>query len=105
MRPRGAPGGRKLQDLFVDAKVPRIRRRQMPLLVAGDGTILYAPGLRPADRDRPHPDAEEWVEVRVTGPGAHLSRLKTDSASARVDDLSLDDNTFSLGGGCTPRNS
>jgi tRNA(Ile)-lysidine synthase len=105
MRPRGAPGARKLQDLFVDAKVPRFQRRQLPLVIAGDGTILYAPGLRPAERYRPRPDAEEWVEVRVTGPGAHLSCPKTDSASARVDDLSLDDNTFSLGGGCTPRNT
>jgi tRNA(Ile)-lysidine synthase len=105
MRPRGAPGARKLQDLFVDAKVPRVRRRQLPVLVTGDGTILYVPGLRPADRARPLPDAREWVEVRVTGPVAHLSCPKTDSASARVDDLSLDDNTFSLGGGYTPSNT
>jgi tRNA(Ile)-lysidine synthase len=103
MRPRGARGTRKLQDLFVDRKLPRALRRQIPLLLGSDGTILYMPGFRPSERHRPDPDSREWVSILVTGPGAHLSCSKADSAAARVDDLSLDDNTFSLGGGYAPR--
>ena len=37
-------GTRKLQDLLVDAKVPRERRADVPVLVAGD-EVLWIPGL------------------------------------------------------------
>ncbi len=39
-------GHKKLQDLFVDAKVPRRERRRIPLLVDSQGRILWVPGLR-----------------------------------------------------------
>jgi tRNA(Ile)-lysidine synthase len=65
MRPRGGRGSRKLQDLLVDAKIPRDSRAALPALVTGAGTILYVPGLRPADEGRPPPGASRWLEVRT----------------------------------------
>ncbi|MBN1826102.1 MAG: tRNA lysidine(34) synthetase TilS [Candidatus Eisenbacteria bacterium] len=50
-RPLGAPGGRKLQDLFTDRKVPRHARDDVPLLVDREG-ILWAAGVEIADRAR-----------------------------------------------------
>ncbi|MFN3372200.1 MAG: tRNA lysidine(34) synthetase TilS, partial [Chloroflexus sp.] len=48
MRPAGAPGSRRLQDIFVDLHVPRALRDGWPLLVAADGQILWLAGLRVA---------------------------------------------------------
>ena len=39
-------GHKKLQDLFVDAKVPRGERARLPLLVDSGGRVLWVPGLR-----------------------------------------------------------
>jgi tRNA(Ile)-lysidine synthetase-like protein len=52
-RPLGLPGAKKLQDFFVDAKVPRDERRRIPLLVAG-GRIAWVVGHRIADEFRWH---------------------------------------------------
>src|SRR4051812_15865052 len=64
MRPRGGRGSRKLSDLFIDAKVPRPARSGTPILVAGDGTILFVPGLRPAETGRPVIGTRRWIQVR-----------------------------------------
>ncbi len=71
MRPRGGTGSRKLQDLLVDAKIARERRRGLPALVAGggDGPILYVPGLRASEEGRPPAEARCWIEVRVSVGG------------------------------------
>jgi tRNA(Ile)-lysidine synthetase-like protein len=44
-RPVGAPGRRRLQDMFVDAKVPRALRAAWPVVTDGDA-IVWVPGLR-----------------------------------------------------------
>lgn len=48
-RPLGAPGSRKLQDIFVDAGVPRRLREHVPVVLDEDG-IIWIAGFRPADR-------------------------------------------------------
>jgi tRNA(Ile)-lysidine synthase len=65
MRPRGGRGSRKLQDLFVDAKIPRFVRGNLPIVTDAAGTILYVPGLRPAEDGRPPEGAQRWIEIRV----------------------------------------
>jgi tRNA(Ile)-lysidine synthase len=65
MRPRGGRGSRKLSDLFIDAKIPRPRRAELPVLVAGDGTILFVPGLRPAEAGRPSVGTRRWIQVQA----------------------------------------
>jgi tRNA(Ile)-lysidine synthetase-like protein len=44
MRPIGAPGTRKLQDILTDAGVPRHLRDQLPLVFA-DGRLAWVPGI------------------------------------------------------------
>jgi tRNA(Ile)-lysidine synthase len=48
-RPLGAPGSAKLQDLFVNRKIPVERRNVLPIVCAADGEILWVPGLPPAE--------------------------------------------------------
>jgi tRNA(Ile)-lysidine synthase len=48
IRPTGAPGRRRLQDLFVDLQVPRSLRDGWPLLVDVHDQILWVIGLRVA---------------------------------------------------------
>lgn len=45
LRPAGLGGEKKLQDLFVDAKVPRRRRDRVPVVAAGD-RIAWVVGQR-----------------------------------------------------------
>ncbi len=63
MRPRGGQGGRKLQDLFVDAKVPRAQRRHLPVLTDAEGVILFVPGLRPSGHAVPGPQTRVCLAV------------------------------------------
>ncbi len=44
-RIRTAGGARSVQDLFVDAGVPRLVRDLVPLLVDRDGAVVWVPGL------------------------------------------------------------
>jgi len=44
MRPRGGRGTRKLQDIFVDARVPREERDTWPLVFAAD-RLVWVPGI------------------------------------------------------------
>lgn len=44
--PLGLNGSKKVQDMFVDAKVPRSERDRVPLLADAAGTILWIPGMR-----------------------------------------------------------
>ena len=37
-------GHKKVQDLFVDAKVPRLRRNTVPLVADPDGRVIWVPG-------------------------------------------------------------
>lgn len=46
-RPAGGTGKRKVQDLWVDAKVPRAARDRLPLLTCGD-QLIWAGGQRVA---------------------------------------------------------
>ncbi len=47
-RPLGAPGTRKLQDLFTDKKIPIKERRMLPVVCNEDDEPLWVPGLPPA---------------------------------------------------------
>jgi tRNA(Ile)-lysidine synthase len=44
MRPFGMAGSRTLQDLMVDRHIPRARREQLPVLLAGN-QIVWVPGV------------------------------------------------------------
>ena len=65
MRPRGGRGSRKVSHLLVDAKIPRDLRRDLPVLAAADGSILFVAGLRPSETGRPQVGTQHWLAVRA----------------------------------------
>ena len=65
LRPLGAPGSRKLQDLFVDHKVPARTRDRVPLVVDGTGRIVWVVGIAIAE------------ECRVTTPESGMVILES----------------------------
>lgn len=65
MRPLGAPGSRKLQDLLTDAKVPRHLRDRLPLVFA-DGLLAWVPGIA-VDSDCAAPSGGAAAHVTIEG--------------------------------------
>lgn len=47
--PLGAPGSAKIQDLFVNRKVPAGRRGVLPVVCSAEGVVLWVPGFPPAE--------------------------------------------------------
>ncbi len=75
-RPLGMSGQKKLQDFFVDAKVPRYERERIPLLLSGE-RIAWVVGHRIAEDFRwLGRGAACLVEVECSGKEA---QLKTDN--------------------------
>lgn len=67
MKPLGAPGERKLQDIFVDKKIPVEKRRQLPVIRHPKSRkILWAPGLPPAEAFKVTEDSKAvlWIRYR-----------------------------------------
>ena len=58
----GAPGDRKLKDVFIDRKVPRFER-ELPLLCAGN-RALFVPGQGVDESVRVTPETGRvlWIE-------------------------------------------
>ncbi|HEY7125533.1 MAG TPA: tRNA lysidine(34) synthetase TilS [Ktedonobacterales bacterium] len=48
-RPLGMTQEKKLQDVLVDAKIPRTERGMLPLVCGADGTLLWVPGYLVSD--------------------------------------------------------
>lgn len=65
MRPAGGRGTRKLQDIFVDARVPREERDGWPLIFAG-GALAVVPGITIDSRFASRP-GEGGVHVSING--------------------------------------
>ena len=65
MAPLGMAGSKKLQDVFVDAKVPAARRGRVPVFACG-GEIVWIPGYRVA-RGWEIRGGERILEIRVAG--------------------------------------
>jgi tRNA(Ile)-lysidine synthetase-like protein len=67
LHPAGGTGHRSLQDLFVDAKVPRALRAMWPVLVSGE-TLIWVPGLRPAQGYTAGPDTQRTIRIQFVPP-------------------------------------
>jgi tRNA(Ile)-lysidine synthetase-like protein len=65
MRPLGAPGVRKLQDILVDLKVPVAIRALTPLVIC-DGRVIWVCGLVVAEEGR---IARETTNIVRLGTG------------------------------------
>ncbi|RED53062.1 tRNA lysidine(34) synthetase TilS [Cohnella lupini] len=67
MHPYGLNGTKKVQDMFVDAKVPRSRRDKLPILVDGDERVLWIPGLRRSSHALVTADTRTTLRITFTG--------------------------------------
>src|SRR5207245_2159021 len=75
MRPLGGRGTRKLQDIFVDARVPREDRDVWPLVFAGDA-LAIVPGIA-VSADMATPAGEPSLHVTVRGIPAKVESLNS----------------------------
>lgn len=64
LQPLGMEGEKKLQDLLVDARVPRAERDTWPVVVSS-GRIAWVPGVRMAAWPRVRPETEQVVCLTV----------------------------------------
>lgn len=62
-RPLGAPGSRKLQDLFVDAKLKSEQKHRLPVIMDRRGSILWVPGFPPCEQLRVPPQAKTALKL------------------------------------------
>jgi tRNA(Ile)-lysidine synthase len=69
-RPLGMAQEKKLQDVFVDAKMPRTERQTLPLVCGADGTLLWVPGYLVSDLVKLTPATRRVLalELRPTEP-------------------------------------
>jgi tRNA(Ile)-lysidine synthase len=61
-------GRKKLQDFFVDAKVPRDQRGSIPLMVSGD-QIAWVVGFRVDERFKVTDSTRRILRVRAATTG------------------------------------
>jgi tRNA(Ile)-lysidine synthase len=62
MRPLGAPGSRKLQDIMVDRHIPPAARDRIPVVESGGG-IMWVPGLALDRRVSVTPDTTRFLHL------------------------------------------
>ena len=63
LQPFGMTGRKHLADLFIEERVPRLRRGRLPVVEA-DGIILWAAGVRTAEQARVGPGARMAVTLQ-----------------------------------------
>ncbi len=63
MSVKGMPGTKKIKSLFIDEKVPRGERDSWPIVLNGDGEILWVPKLRRSSIALPTEDTREYVKL------------------------------------------
>jgi len=68
MQPQGMTGTKKLQDIMVDARVPRAWRAAVPILTMGE-RILWVVGVRRAEWGRVTPQTTMVARVRFVREG------------------------------------
>jgi tRNA(Ile)-lysidine synthase len=66
--PLGAPGRTKLQDFFVNAKVPRAERHRVPLVLCG-GRIIWVVGHRIGDEVKVSPETRRAIRIEARPSG------------------------------------
>jgi tRNA(Ile)-lysidine synthetase-like protein len=64
LRPAGGRGSRRLQDLFVDARVPQALRDAWPI-IATPTAIVWVAGMRAADSYQATPESQSIIKIRI----------------------------------------
>ena len=61
--PLGAPGQRKLKEIFIDQKIPSRLRDALPVVLSSKGTILWVPGFPPAEQAKVKAASERVIRL------------------------------------------
>lgn len=69
VRPIGLAGSQKVQDLFVNRKVPRAGRSRIPIVTTRDGRIVWVVGLVVGEQFAVTPSTHRVVTLKATFPG------------------------------------
>lgn len=64
--PLGMKGRKKLKDLFIDLKIPKEERDEIPIILFGE-EIAWIVGYRSSDSFKVTKDTKEILEIRVEG--------------------------------------
>jgi tRNA(Ile)-lysidine synthase len=67
-QPLGAPGRKKLQDMFTDKKIPVAERFVLPVVCNKDGEPVWVPGLPPAENHRIGPRTHRALWLTYEAP-------------------------------------
>ena len=82
IRPLGLEGRKKLQDLFVDAKVAPAARRRWPVFVR-DGELVWVPAVALAEKWAAAPGGAA-IHVQCSRPGGPSSPRELGDARVAV---------------------
>ncbi len=63
--PKGLGGSKKLKDFFIDEKVPRAQRDEIPLISSGDDIIIWVVGWRQDGRFTIKGTTKQVLEIEV----------------------------------------
>ena len=69
LTPLGASGRKKVQDILVDRKVPRLERDRVPIVVDGNDRVLWVAGHVVADVARVTDRTQSVVILELSGQG------------------------------------
>lgn len=83
MRILGLNGSKKVQDMFVDAKIAPSLRGTVPIVTDANGQILWVPGVRRSDAALVGPSTDCVLRLELAG-GAHIPAQQR-SCSAQPD--------------------
>lgn len=70
MRVLGLNGTKKVQDMFVDERIPPSRRELMPLLADASGDIIWIPGVRRGEAAQVTKVTRQVLRIRARFDGA-----------------------------------
>ncbi len=65
IRTKGLNGHKKVKDMFIDAKISRLERERIPLLVDADQNVLWVPGLRRSELALTAQNSTRILSVRI----------------------------------------
>lgn len=64
-RPYGMTGSKKIKKYFIDRKIPWIERQRKPVLVTGDGQVIWLAGLRADCRWLAGPETNRALKLKL----------------------------------------
>jgi len=75
-RPLGAPGRSKIQDMFVNRKIPPEQRMSLPVICMAGRGVIWVPGIPPAQEVAIQPETKLVVQLTYFPPGPMVNGSK-----------------------------